>query len=76
MTVKELKRGVIEMSIINRCYYVRLSCISSDRIFTDKFLMRLSYYIENREDKEKYLDILNTEFRGEIPEKFIEELLK
>lgn len=64
------------MNIINRCYYVRLSCLSSDRIFTDKFLMRLSYYIENREDKEKYLDILNTEFRGDIPNKFIKELLK
>lgn len=64
------------MSIINRCYYVRLSCISIDRIFTDNFLMMLSLYIENREDKEKYLDILETEFRGDIPDKFIEVILE
>ena len=64
------------MNIVNRCYNIRLSCLSSDRIFTDKFLMSLSYYIENRKDKEKYLDILETEFRGHIPNKFIKELLK
>ena len=64
------------MSVVSRCYYLRLSCLSSDRIFTDKFLMSLSDYIENRGDKERYFDILDTEFRGKIPDKFIEELLK
>ena len=64
------------MNIVSRCYNIRLSCISLERIFTDNFLLILSNYIENREDKEKYLDILNTEFRGDLPDKFIEVILE
>ena len=64
------------MNIIERSYELRLYCLSADRIFTDEFLLSLSYCIEDDKEEEMYLDILNTEFRGEIPEKFIEELLK
>lgn len=64
------------MNRIERSSELRLYCLSADRIFTDEFLLSLSYCIEDDKEEEMYLDILNTEFRGEIPEKFIEELLK
>lgn len=64
------------MSILEQSYKLRLYCLSLERVFTDEFLESLSCDIENGEDKDIYLDILNTEFRGEIPVKFLEELLK
>lgn len=64
------------MNIIERSYELRLYCLSADRIFTDEFLLSLSYYIEDDKEEEMYLDILNTEFRGDIPEKFIEVILE
>lgn len=64
------------MSRLEKSYKLRLYCLSSDRIFTDEFLLSLSYCLENDKDRERYLDILNTEFRGDIPDKFLEELLK
>ena len=64
------------MNRIEKSYNLRNECISQGRVFTDEFLLSLSYYMENDKDRERYIDILNTEFRGDIPEKFIEELLK
>ena len=64
------------MSILEQSYKLRLYCLSIERVFSDDFLLSLSYCIENGEDKDIYLDILTTEFRGEIPEEFLEELLK
>lgn len=58
------------MSRIEKSYNLRNECLSQERVFTDSFLINLYEYIENNEDKEKYLDILITEFRGEIPQKF------
>lgn len=63
------------MSRIEKSYNLRMECLSQERVFTDSFLINLYEYIENNEDKEKYIDILNTEFRGEIPQKFLEELI-
>lgn len=60
------------MNIIEKSYKLRNECISEDRVFTDDFLINLYGYIENNKDYERYLDILNTEFRGDIPQKFIE----
>lgn len=60
------------MSRIEKSYNLRNECLSQERVFTDSFLLNLYEYIENNEDKEKYLDILITEFRGEIPQKFLE----
>lgn len=60
------------MSRIEKSYNLRNECLSQERVFTDSFLINLYEYIENNEDKEKYIDILNTEFRGEIPQKFLE----
>ncbi len=60
------------MSRIEKSYKLRNECLSQERVFTDSFLINLYEYIENNEDKEKYLDILITEFRGEIPGKFLE----
>ena len=64
------------MSILEQSYKLRLYCLSIERVFSDDFLLSLSYCIENAEDKDIYLDILNTEFRGEIPPKFLEEVMK
>ena len=64
------------MNRIERSSELRLYCLSADRIFTDEFLLSLSYCIEDDKEEEMYLDILNTEFRGEIPEKFIEVILE
>ena len=33
-------------------------------------------YVEDEKDSERYIDILDTEFRGDIPDKFIEEMSK
>ena len=63
------------MSRIEKSYNLRNECLSQERVFTDSFLINLYEYIENNEDKEKYLDILITEFRGEIPGKFLERLI-
>ena len=63
------------MSRIEKSYNLRNECLSQERVFTDSFLINLYEYIENNEDREKYIDILNTEFRGEIPKNFLEELL-
>ena len=63
------------MSRIEKSYNLRNECLSQERVFTDSFLINLYEYIENDMDKEKYIDILNTEFRGEIPKNFLEELL-
>nr|DAH28173.1 MAG TPA: hypothetical protein [Caudoviricetes sp.]DAM70263.1 MAG TPA: hypothetical protein [Caudoviricetes sp.]DAW02954.1 MAG TPA: hypothetical protein [Caudoviricetes sp.] len=60
------------MSRIEKSYNLRNECLSQERVFTDSFLINLYEYIENNEDREKYLDILITEFRGEIPQKFLE----
>lgn len=60
------------MSRIEKSFKLRMECLSQERVFTDSFLINLYEYIENNEDKEKYLDILITEFRGEIPGKFLE----
>lgn len=64
------------MSILKQSYKLRLYCLSVSRVFNDEFLLSLTNYIENGEDKDIYLDILNTEFRGEIPEKFLEVILE
>lgn len=64
------------MNRIKLSFKLRNKCLSQSRVFTDNFLLNLCGYITSVEDKEKYLDILNTEFRGEIPQKFLEELLK
>ena len=63
------------MSVLKQSYKLRLYCLSVERVFTDEFLESLSCYIENEEDRDIYLDILDTEFRDEIPEKFIEVIL-
>lgn len=63
------------MSRIEKSYNLRNECLTQERVFTDSFLINLYEYIENNEDREKYIDILNTEFRGEIPKNFLEELL-
>ena len=63
------------MNRIEKSYNLRNECISEDRVFTDDFLMNLYDYIENDEDRERYIDILDTEFRGDIPNKFIEVIL-
>ena len=64
------------MNRIEKSYNLRNECLSQQRLFTDEFLINLCEYIENEKDRERYLDILNTEFRGEIPDKFIEVILE
>ena len=64
------------MNRIEKSYNLRNECISEDRVFTDDFLLNLYDYIEDEKDKERYEDILNTEFRGDIPQKFIEVMIK
>ena len=58
------------MSRIEKSYNLRNECLSQERVFTDSFLINLYEYIENNEDREKYLDILITEFRRDIPHTF------
>lgn len=64
------------MNIIEIGFKLRMECLSEDRVFSDDFLLNLYDYIEDEKDKERYEDILNTEFRGDIPEKFIEVMIK
>lgn len=64
------------MNSIEKSYRLRNEFLSQDRLFTDDFLINLYDYIEDEKDKERYIDILNTEFRGDIPKKFIEVILK
>lgn len=64
------------MNRIEKSYNLRNECLSQERLFTDDFLINLYEYIEDDKDKERYLDILNTEFRGDFPEKFIEVILE
>lgn len=63
------------MNRIEKSYGLRNECISQQRVFTDDFLMNLYDYIEDEKDRERYIDILDTEFRGDIPVKFIEVIL-
>ena len=64
------------MNSIEKSFKLRNELLSQGRVFTDEFLINLYEYIENDKDRERYFDILNTEFRGDLPEKFLEELLK
>lgn len=64
------------MNIIEISYKLRNECLTVDRVFTDDFLLDLYDDVENRKDRERYIDILNTEFRGDIPQKFIEVMIK
>lgn len=64
------------MNRIEKSYKLRNECLSQSRVFTDDFLINLYEYIENDKDRERYLDILNTEFRGDLPDKFIEVILE
>lgn len=61
------------MNRIEKSYNLRNDCLSQERLFTDDFLINLYNYIENDKDKEKYLDILNTEFRGKFPVSFVKK---
>lgn len=63
------------MNRIEISFKLRNECLTEDRVFTDDFLLNLYDYIENEIDRERYEDILNTEFRGDIPDKFIEVIL-
>lgn len=64
------------MNRIEKSFKLRNECISEDRVFTDDFLLNLYDYIEDEKDRERYIDILDTEFRGDIPGKFIEVILE
>lgn len=64
------------MNRIEKSYKLRNECLTVVRVFTDDFLLDLYDYVEDEKDREKYIDILDTEFRGDIPDKFIEEVLK
>lgn len=64
------------MNRIEKGFKLRMECLTEDRVFTDDFLLNLYDYIEDEKDKERYEDILNTEFRGDIPQKFIEVMIK
>ena len=63
------------MNRIEKSYKLRNECLTVDRVFTDDFLLDLYDYVEDEKDRERYEDILNTEFRGELPVKFIEVIL-
>lgn len=63
------------MNIIERCYNLRNECLSEPRVFNDDFLLHLFDYAEDEKDKERYIDIIITEFRGHIPDKFVEVIL-
>ena len=64
------------MNIIEKSFKLRMACLTDDRVFTDDFLLNLYDYLEDEKDRERYIDILNTEFRGDIPGKFIEVILE
>lgn len=64
------------MNIIEISYKLRNECLIVNRVFTDDYLQDLYDYVEDEKDRERYIDILDTEFRGDIPDKFIEEMSK
>lgn len=64
------------MNRIEISYKLRNECLTVNRVFTDDFLQDLYDYVEVEKDRERYIDILDTEFRGDIPDKFIEEMSK
>ena len=64
------------MSRIEKSYKLRNECLSQARVFTDDFLLSLYDYIISDKDLERYIDILITEFRGEIPQIFLEVISK
>lgn len=64
------------MNRIEKSFKLRMECLIEDRVFTDDFLLNLYDYLEDEKDRERYEDIINTEFRGNIPEKFIEVMWK
>ena len=64
------------MNRIEKSFKLRNECLSVDRVFNDDFLLNLYDYIEDEKDRERYIDILNTEFRGDISDKFIEVILE
>lgn len=64
------------MNRIEKGFKLRMECLTEDRVFTDDFLINLHDYIEDEKDRERYIVILNTEFRGDIPDKFIEVILE
>lgn len=64
------------MNRIEKSYNLRNECLSQSRLFTDDFLLNLYNYIISDKDLERYIDILNTEYRGEIPQIFLEVISK
>lgn len=64
------------MNIIEISYKLRNECLSQLRVFSDDFLINLYDYIDDEKDKERYIDVLCTEFRGNVPQKFIEVISK
>lgn len=62
------------MNRIEKSFKLRMECLTEDRVFTDDFLLNLYLYIEDEKDRERYEDIINTEFRGDIPVEFEEVL--
>lgn len=64
------------MNRIEKSYKLRNECLTVNRVFTDDYLQDLYDYVEVEKDRERYIDILNTEFRGDIPDKFIEVMSK
>lgn len=64
------------MNMIEISYKLRNECLTVNRVFTDDFLQDLYDYVEVEKDRERYIDILDTEFRGDIPDKFIEVMSK
>ena len=64
------------MNRIEKSYKLRNECLTVNRVFTDDYLQDLYDYVEDEKDRERCIDILDTEFRGDIPDKFIEEMSK
>ena len=64
------------MNRIEKGFKLRMECLTVNRVFTDDFLLDLYDYVEDEKDRERYIDILDTEFRGDIPQKFIEVMIK
>lgn len=64
------------MNIIEISYKLRNECLSVNRVFTDDFLLDLYDSVDDEKDRERYIDILDTEFRGDVPDKFIEVISK
>lgn len=64
------------MNRIEKSYKLRNECLTVNRVFTDDYLQDLYDYVEDEKDRERYIDILDTEFRGDIPQKFIEVMIE